>query len=517
MAPPETTQLRPGPRRRPIRSLLFLLLGGLVFLTLCLFTNHLPALQQLTSVRPFGGSAGKSRVTSTGAPVPHHQGPLEFQQLLDLIEQEKENKVSKLTMEYGTNKHPPFKDDPPLLVADLPQEYIPSYTPPSPAGGPDGEENKNNRKRLVILGDVHGQLAALKALLQKIGFDNKHGDHLVFAGDMVTKGPDSKGVVKLAMDLGASAVRGNQEDKVLAFAREIHRLSADDESRLGPVSDDAEDGDGEGDDKDGEAKVEARRKDHARKIARSLTRAQLAWLRSLPIILRIGHIPGATSPPWNASTIAVIHGGLVPDVKLEKQDPWAVMNMRSLVYPSKGGNKKGKSKHHGRNEAAAAADNNNDDDDDEEVDHQTTTEIDNLKLAIAVPIDTRKGEPWSHAWNRYQNHLPPTADHTTAIYGHDAKAGLQVNPEVDITPYSSASPYDYDTSSSSSSSSSQTTKQHNHHKNKNKKNKQSKKEKGLRYAFGLDSGCGHDLQLTALIIEAGPEGVGHRVQQVDCV
>jgi hypothetical protein len=315
--------------------------------------------------------------------------------VLDLIEQERDKKLGNVKMEYGTNKHPPFKDDPPMLVADLPQEHVPSSSPASPTKGPDGGD-KTNGKRLVVVGDVHGQRAALKALLRKIGFDHKHGDHLVLAGDMVTKGPDSKGVVKLAMDIGASAVRGNQEDKVLAAAREIHRFSVDDASRLGPEADeDGADVAGGGDDDDkGEAETETRRKGHARSVARSLSRAQLAWLRSLPIILRIGHLPDATSPPWNASTIAVVHAGLVPGVPLKKQDPWAVMNMRSLVYPRKGKGKKNKGKPHSRSNSPS---------DDATSEEEAATEIDALTLApdadaLAVPIDGRDGEPWSHAW-----------------------------------------------------------------------------------------------------------------------
>ncbi|KAK4236750.1 Metallo-dependent phosphatase-like protein [Achaetomium macrosporum] len=371
-------------------------------------------------------------------------------------------------MEYGTNKHPPFQDDPPQLIGELPPEHIPVYTPSPPTEEPtDGEGATTHGKRLVVVGDVHGHLAALKALLRRIGFDHKHGDHLILTGDMVTKGPNSKGVAKLAMNLGASAVRGNQDDKVLAFARKLRRVSVDEDDGQG--SDDADE-DGEDDDDGDEAETATKTKYHARRVARTLSRAQLAWLRSLPIILRIRQLPDATSPPWNASTIAVVHGGLVPGIPLEKQESWAVMNMRSLVYPGHG---KGKGKH---------ANPQSESEDDDEV----------APDAVAVPIDTHDGEPWSHAWNRYQNNLPPSSPHTVVIYGHNAKKGLQVTPQADISPY-------YSPSTSSSK------KKHKH-----------KKVKGLRYAFGLDSGCGHGRQLTALIIEAGLDGVKHRIEQVEC-
>ncbi|KAL2256478.1 hypothetical protein VTK26DRAFT_1602 [Humicola hyalothermophila] len=414
-------------------------------------------------------------------------------------------------MAYGTNKHPPFRDDPPLLIGDLPPEHVPRYTPPAaPSDGPDGEKNRTGR-RLVIVGDVHGHLGALEALLRKIGFDHRRGDHLVFAGDMTTKGPNSKGVVKLAMELGASAVRGNQEDRVLAAAKEIGRLSA---ARPGEPSDtDDDDGNGADDNDDAETAI---KKGHVHRVARSLTRAQLAWLRSLPIILRIGHLPDATVAPWNATALVVVHGGLVPGVPLEKQDPWAVMNMRSLLYP-------GKASAPAKSTSPSPA--REDGEDDEEEEEQSDSD----SGRVPVPISGREGEPWSHAWNRHQNLLPhshssslspspsPTATgRTLAFYGHDAKAGLRVSPEVDISPWES--------SSSSSSSFSEPaspdkkeeeseTKKKKHKKKKNKKNK----AKGLRYAFGLDSGCGHERQLTAMVLSAEAEGViTHQVVQVEC-
>ncbi|KAK4124913.1 Metallo-dependent phosphatase [Parathielavia appendiculata] len=531
MAQGVIAQMLPGGRRRPSRSLTFFLMGALTLLTLCLFTSHLPGLQRIINPSTPGSGdvqvPGEADMTScAAAAAPHHgsDGPggedsPELQAPLDSMEKETEYQLQDHPMEHKTNKHPPFKDDPPQLIANLPQEHIPVYTPPSPTDGPGGGEKKTRGKRLVVVGDVHGHLAALRALLDKIGFDHRYGDHLIFAGDMITKGPDSKGVVKLAMDLGASAVRGNQDDKVLAAAREIHRHLVDDETGVGREADGETDhAAGEKDRENDEAGTEKRKKEHAHRIARSLTRAQLAWLKSLPIILRIGALPDATSPPWNANTLVVVHGGLVPGLQLERQDPWAVMNMRSLIYPGKG-----KGKHH--TESASDEDDNdgNGEEDDAEERDDETPQSNKSTLApdaVAVPIEGRDGEPWSHAWNRYQNRLPPSVPHTLAIYGHDAKAGLQVNPEVDISPYASWSAYSSGGVDYTINSNDITNNNNNKKKKTKKKHKQHKQhkhnEKGLRYAFGLDSGCGHGKKLTALIIEAGPAGVGHRIEQVDC-
>lgn len=91
--------------------------------------------------------------------------------------------------------------------------------------------------------------------------------------------------------------------------------------------------------------------------------------------------------------------------------------------------------------------------------------------------------------NRYQNNLRSPAQRTVAVYGHDARMDLQTEIEADISPWL-GSP----------------------------KKKPSKKhrKKGVRYAFGLDSGCGRGRRLSALVIEAGPDGVEHRVEQIEC-
>ncbi|KAK2040716.1 Metallo-dependent phosphatase [Colletotrichum somersetense] len=210
-----------------------------------------------------------------------------------------------------------------LIQQDV-QELIRDLNPIlSPTAEPSA-----SRRRLVIVGDVHGYLSKLKTLLENIGFDKASGDHLVLTGDLINKGPDSPRVVQLAMDHGASAVRGNNEDRVLA----AHRLL-----RIGRVPS-VPSGDREPPFKDSSAPLPqdipyAVSSDFI--TATQLSDAQVAWLSSLPLILRVGPLRGAVSAPWNAGSVVVVHGGLVPSLPLEEQDPWAVINMRSLVLPSK--------------------------------------------------------------------------------------------------------------------------------------------------------------------------------------
>jgi hypothetical protein len=69
------------------------------------------------------------------------------------------------------------------------------------------------RGPLAIIGDVHGELSALNALLARL--DNDHPDHhIVFLGDLADRGPDSPGVIRRVrerMALGAQCVLGNHE------------------------------------------------------------------------------------------------------------------------------------------------------------------------------------------------------------------------------------------------------------------------------------------------------------------
>jgi serine/threonine protein phosphatase 1 len=63
-----------------------------------------------------------------------------------------------------------------------------------------------------IVGDIHGMLRPLELLLDRVGRRDPQAE-LIFAGDYVNRGPDSKGVVDLLMRLKrARFVRGNHDD-----------------------------------------------------------------------------------------------------------------------------------------------------------------------------------------------------------------------------------------------------------------------------------------------------------------
>ena len=96
--------------------------------------------------------------------------------------------------------------------------------PPPPAW-----DRSDERGPFDLIGDVHGCLGELDALLRALGYaaDGTHpeGRRLVFLGDIVDRGPDSVGVLRLVLpwiESGlALVVPGNHDDKLARWL--LHR------------------------------------------------------------------------------------------------------------------------------------------------------------------------------------------------------------------------------------------------------------------------------------------------------
>lgn len=202
---------------------------------------------------------------------------------------------------YGSNAQPTFKGM--IKLMDLSPKYIPQTG------------KHRNSGRLVIVGDVHGMKDSLVELLEKVSFNEKH-DHLILAGDMISKGPDSPGVVDLAMKLGATGVRGNHEDRIIL----AHADMEAEHLQLGTPGP-RESSEKEQDLLEEESFSHGDYKD--RKLVKELGEKRIRWLKKCPVILRVGKL-------GDMGEVVVVHAGLTPGVKLQKQDPVLVMNMRTV-------------------------------------------------------------------------------------------------------------------------------------------------------------------------------------------
>ncbi|CAG8462294.1 12562_t:CDS:2 [Ambispora leptoticha] len=159
-------------------------------------------------------------------------------------------------------------------------------------------------KRLIFIGDVHGALEELDALLEKLNYSSTK-DHIVFTGDLCAKGPDSLGVLRRVRELGASGVRGNHDDKVVRWKGFLKSL----EVEVG---------------KEVEVNSESVPKDlkigsEHEYMAKNITDDLYETLLSFPLILEI--------PEHN---LYVVHAGLLPDLPIADQSPYDIMNMRNI-------------------------------------------------------------------------------------------------------------------------------------------------------------------------------------------
>jgi hypothetical protein len=178
---------------------------------------------------------------------------------------------------------------------------------------PGGDLDPSGRRRLIFVGDIHGCAHELKKLMKEVDF-NEELDHLIAVGDVISKGPDNTGVLDELIRLGASSVRGNHEDRILDIApSDVESSDADADMPVDVMGKKAKD----------------------KKLLRRLSKKHLKYLQSLPLMLRIPPLPQAADPSHKdrsplAEEIVVVHAGLVPGVALDKQDPYYVMNMRSI-------------------------------------------------------------------------------------------------------------------------------------------------------------------------------------------
>lgn len=82
--------------------------------------------------------------------------------------------------------------------------------------------------KIYAIGDVHGELDKLKNLFEKISV--RPNDTIVFLGDYIDRGPDSKGVINFIIDLKSRhnviTLKGNHEQFAIDSIKNLNRTPA---------------------------------------------------------------------------------------------------------------------------------------------------------------------------------------------------------------------------------------------------------------------------------------------------
>jgi hypothetical protein len=289
---------------------------------------------------------------------------------------------------FGKNVRPSFSDM--IHMKTLDERHIP------------GKHDKKDAARLIFVGDIHGCKEELQALLKKVQFDPKK-DHLVTTGDMIAKGPDSLGTVDLLREIGASCVRGNNEDRILLLAHDLNS------SLL------RHNGGSAGGNTSLEKSSSPLSKPPDESLSGSLNADQINYLQSCPVILKVGQVKALHGD------VVVVHAGLVPGVPLDDQDPISVMTMRTIDLhshtPSKDGKEGSEKDEKGGPKMVGK----------KKIPPPMTKNPSMIRPVRKLAYNVH----WAKLWNHFQKMLPEfkewsDEERTVVVYGHDSKRGLEV-------------------------------------------------------------------------------------------
>ncbi len=140
--------------------------------------------------------------------------------------------------------------------------------------------------RTIIIGDLHGCAAELDALLDRIGLTA--GDRVYCVGDLVARGPDGMGVLRILRQVGARSVLGNHDAKLRAIRpRKGKKPPEKVPNALAGVFD-------------------------------KLKKEDWDLFDALPLYLDLPE-----------HELRIVHAGVVPKVPIDEQDPWVLTNLRS--------------------------------------------------------------------------------------------------------------------------------------------------------------------------------------------
>jgi hypothetical protein len=142
--------------------------------------------------------------------------------------------------------------------------------------------------RTIIIGDVHGCAAELDALLERVALRSE--DRVYFVGDLVARGPDGIGVLRILRAVGGRSTLGNHDVKL----REL---------RPRPPG----------------TKPPAKVPSALASVFDKLTEEDWDLFDALPLWIDL-----------REHGLRIVHAGVVPKVAMKEQDPWVLTNLRSF-------------------------------------------------------------------------------------------------------------------------------------------------------------------------------------------
>lgn len=247
--------------------------------------------------------------------------------------------------------------------------------------------NKERKKRLILIGDVHGSLTPLKNFLKHVKYDGGKEDLVLLLGDFINKGPDSIGVIEYAMNNNIECILGNHELAMFKRYIQLHSIKKPkfinhDENANSTIS-----------------TKESYDLDSLMKIAKKITPKHIDFLTTCNPIKKLGPVPHYFNKrqshlaPYPANGVAA-HAGLLWWKDINHQNIDDVSTMRNLLPP----------------DWKKATDDRHD------------------------KVDGVKSIAWTKVWNKHQQELyeneQSDADENTftigtkVFYGHDAKRGV---------------------------------------------------------------------------------------------
>lgn len=240
-----------------------------------------------------------------------------------------------------------------------------------------------SKKRIIMVGDVHGSLNELKKLLTKLDYD-KRDDKVILLGDFIDKGEDSIPVINFAIQNEIDCVLGNHELEILKRYSQFHAVKPPVFSNSShPINIE-----------------ESYDLDEMMKIAKKLTSDHIHYLGNCSPIQSIGPVAHVymkkskskaktTGKPLNG---LAVHGGLLWNKPLEEQSPDDITTIRNVLPPT----------------------------------WDKATDDPKSK------VDGVKSKAWGKIWNQKQTEFVRQHEETSTeltlgdkvFYGHDAKRGV---------------------------------------------------------------------------------------------